>query len=247
MVRCTPWPRATYYVTMALLWGTPIAMAERPVVVIAPAHAVRLLRGQPGFGRDILIFLDTEPFRALEAITAHRPDLVGLDREFLASSPAAALINRIRTDPLLSHTQIRVLSTVDDYTHLVRRRAQVGLPPAIAVPGEPLPPDYQGVRRSLRFRMRTGVEVKVDGDPATLVDLSRDGAQVLVEKNVRPSQRVRMSMTDEHGLLRCHGSIIWAAFERSGQPATEHYRAGVVFMDANAERVEAFSSRHRRL
>ena len=83
--------------------------------------------------------------------------------------------------------------------------------------------------------------------PPPLVDLSRDGAQVLVEKSVRPNQRVRMSMTDEHGLLRCHGSIIWAAFERSDQPATEGYRAGVAFMDANPKRVEAFSSRHRRL
>ena len=222
-------------------------MAERPVVVIAPAHRVRLFKGDPGVSRDILIFLDTEPIRALEAITTNRPDLVALDRDFLPSSRAAALINRIRTDPLLTHTQIRVLSTVDDYTHLVHWRAQIGLPPATAVPGEPLPPDYDGVRRSPRVRMRAGVEVEVDGDPATLVDLSRDGAQVLVEKSIRPNQRVRMSMTDEHGLLRCHGSIIWAAFERAGQPATEHYRAGVAFMDANPERVEAFSSRHRRL
>ena len=231
---------------IALLWGPPIAMAERPVVVIAPAHALRLLRGQPGFGRDILIFLDTEPIRALEAITAYRPDVVVLDRDFLPSSRAAALINLIRTDPLLTHTQIRVLSTVDDYTHLVVRPAQLGLP-VTAVPGEPLPPDYDGVRRSHRFRMRTGVEVAVDGDPATLVDLSRDGAQVLVGKSVHPNQRVRMSMADEHGLFGCRAAIVWAAFERSGQPATEQYRAGVAFMDASPERVEAFSSRHRQL
>ena len=115
------------------------------------------------------------------------------------------------------------------------------------MPGESLLPDYDGMRRSPRFRMRTGVEVKIDGNSATLVDLSRDGAQVLVEKSVHPNQHVRMSMTDEHGLLRCHGSIIWAAFERSGQPATEGYRVGMAFMDANPKRVEALSSRHRRL
>ena len=53
--------------------------------------------------------------------------------------------------------------------------------------------------------------------------------------------------TDEHGLLRCHRSIIWAAFERAGQPGTEQYCAGLAFMDAHRERVEVFSSRHRRL
>ena len=172
---------------------------------------------------------------------------VVLDREFLDSARVAALISRIRTDPLLSHTQIRVLATVNEYIHLVLRRAQAGLPPATAVPGELLPPDYNGTRRTRRFPMRAGVEVGIDGDPATLVDLSRDGAQVLVEKSVRPNQRLRLSMTDEHGLLRCYGSIIWAAFERSGQPATEHYRAGIAFSDANPELVEAFSSRHRQL
>ena len=96
----------------------------------------------------------------------------------------------------MSHTQIRVLSNVNEYIHLVLRLAQVGLPPATAVPGDPLPADYDGVRRTHRFLMRPGVEVGIDGNAATLVDLSRDGAQVLVPKTVRPNQCLRMSMAN---------------------------------------------------
>ena len=40
-----------------------------------------------------------------------------------------------------------------------------------------------------------------DGDAATLVDLSCDGAQVLVPRTVRPNQRLRMSMADEQRSL----------------------------------------------
>ena len=47
------------------------------------------------------------------------------------------------------------------------------------------------------------------------------------------------------GRFRCHGSIVWASFERSGNPAAEHYRAGVAFIDVNPELVEIFCARHR--
>ena len=103
-----------------------------------------------------------------------------------------------------------MLSNVNEYIHLVLRRAQVGLPPATAAPGDLLPADYDGVRFTHRFLMRPGVKVGIDRNAATLVDLSRDGAQVLVPKTVRPNQCLRMSMADEQGRFRCHGSIGWA-------------------------------------
>ena len=35
------------------------------------------------------------------------------------------------------------------------------------------------------------------------------------------------------------------SFQRSGNPATEHYRAGVAFIEVNPELVETFCASHR--
>ena len=41
----------------------------------------------------------------------------------------------------------------------------------------------------------------VDGNPATLVDLSTGGAQVLSATVLKPNQRVRVTLADERGTL----------------------------------------------
>ena len=106
------------------------------------------------------------------------------------------------------------------------RRSQAGLDPATAVPGEPLPADYDGVRLTRRFKVRPGLEMRLDGYPTTLVDLSRTGAQVLVPKPLRFNQAVRISITDEEGAFRFRATVVWAAFERSVDTGEQWYRAG---------------------
>ena len=217
-----------------------------PVVVIAPADAVASLKTLPGLGQDFLIFPETATIRALYTIVERLPKLVVLQWDFLASSRAAALISRMRTDPLLHQAQIRVLSNVVEYTRLMLRRARAGLPPPTVVPGEPLPPDYNGMRRALRLQMDVGVAVGIDGNPAGLVDLSRYGAQVLVPRRVSPNQKVLFSLASEQNVVRCRGSIVWATLERSDDPGTHRYRAGVAFADADPDLVDAFCSYHLR-
>ena len=74
--------------------------------------------------------------------------------------------------------------------------------------------------------IRDGVEVLVDGNTAALVDLSTVGAQVLSAKMLKPNQRVRVVFTDGNGIIRCNGSIVWAAVrDAEGQPP--RYRAGI--------------------
>ena len=88
------------------------------------------------------------------------------------------------------------------------------------------------------------VDILLDGNPATLLDLSTCGAQMVSPTILRPNQRVRMALTDESGVIRFTASVAWAAFEippKSGP----RYRAGLDFLDADAAAVGAFCERHR--
>ena len=104
----------------------------------------------------------------------------------------------------------------------------------------------RGARRAKRLTVPEGVVVQLDGNPAMLVDLSPVGAQVLSPTALRPSQSVQMSMVDEETRLQFRASVVWVSYELSGGKGITGYRAGVNFLDADREGVEAFCARNRR-
>jgi PilZ domain len=192
----------------------------------------------------VLAFSDDDALAALEAITKRRPQVVALERLFAATSRGAALINRIKADPALSFTEIRVVSHDGEYSRVSPRRS---VPVPVAAPGAPEAPppqlDYRGTRRAPRFRMNSGTEAQVDGASALLVDLSTAGAQVVAQAALRPNQRVRITLADDAGVVRFNASVAWASFEIP--KGVTRYRAGIEFKDAKPEAVEAFTARHK--
>jgi len=98
-------------------------------VVIGAVELLETIRQNVPDNSDILTFSDTEPLRALEAITARRPDVIALERLFAATSRGAALINRIKADPTLREAEIRVMAHDGDYTRVVPRVAPLAAPP----------------------------------------------------------------------------------------------------------------------
>lgn len=218
---------------------------------------------------EVLTFSDAEPLKALEAITARRPNAVVLERLFAATSRGAALINRIKADPSLANAEIRIVSL--DGTYRVSPRRAPGraretqlASPAIQpedsgtmdIPLEIVPTpleqpddavtknlDYRGTRRAPRFRMAEGTEAQVDGAIATVIDLSRLGAQILSPIPLKPQQRVRMILGDDLGLAKFSASVAWASYEIP--KGVSRYRAGVEFNDAEASAIDAFCKRHK--
>ena len=83
-----------------------------------------------------------------------------------------------------------------------------------------------------------------DGNAATLVDLSRVGAQVVTESPLNPNQRVRMVLSDTVGVVRFNASVAWARFEISPGKGPQ-YRAGLDFVDADGQAVDGFCGRHK--
>ncbi len=220
-------------------------MAVASVVLIVAADEVQAVKSVPGFETDICVFADTDAIKALQLITRDRPRLVVLGRAFTETERGLALVNAIRTDQTLADTQIRVLGQTSDYLRLVSQRAEAGLAPGTAVPGEPLPADYLGTRQARRFRMDAGLEVRFGETSATLVDLSQTGAHVVGPIALRPRQRVLFSLVDSEQDLKITGSVAWVFFEPTQGNGPPHYRAGLKFIDADPEIIEAFSVRHR--
>src|SRR3954454_21081129 len=102
-------------------------------LVIAAQNLMPALREHVKVDGEILTFPDTEPIQALQTIMEQRPGLVVLERLFAATPRGAALINRIKSDPDLAHTEVRVMSHTGDYTRQVVKRSR----PTAAPPGQP--------------------------------------------------------------------------------------------------------------
>jgi hypothetical protein len=217
-------------------------------VLIAAPEFLPGLRQRTGHPNDfeVLTFSDAEALRALEVITKRRPRVVTLERLFAATPRGAALIHRIKADPSLMQSEIRVVAhdAADDRAP-ARKAEPAGLVAAGATVAGSLPAlDQRGTRRAPRFRMAGKVDALIDGNAATLVDLSAVGAQVICATILKPNQRVRMALPDDAGTVRVSATVAWASFEIPPQSGPR-YRAGVAFVDADDRAVGAFCERHR--
>ena len=240
-----------------------------PAVVIAASNLMPSLRERLADDGELVVFPDTEPIQALQAILEHRPSLIVLERLFAATPRGAALINRIKNDPQLGHAEVRVMSHSGDYLRVVSKPSGSAPPPAAAPAAEPAaagegaalateaasaaavaepplrPLDWHGTRRAPRHRFRPGVEIQLDGNPAQVVDLSQVGAQVISQTILRPNQKVRVSVPNDDFVMRFRGSIAWAKFELPDPSAPPRYRAGIEFADADARAVEAYCQKNK--
>ncbi len=212
-------------------------------VLIAAPELLDILKQRTGADDgELLAFSDADALRALEVIAERRPHVVALERLFAETPRGAALIHRIKADPQLRGAEIRVLAHDSDYVHVSPRGPADDDGDAIA--GPILPLDQIGTRRAQRHVIDEFVEVLVDGNLASVVDLSTQGAQVVSATVLKPNQRVRVALSDDQGVLRLNASVAWASFEipPNGGP---RYRAGIEFLDADGEVLDAFAARHK--
>src|SRR5499427_7198952 len=70
---------------------------------------------------ELLAFTDADALIALEVITKRRPGVVALEKAFAATPRGMALINRIKADPSLDGSELRVIAHDSDYTRVLTR------------------------------------------------------------------------------------------------------------------------------
>jgi len=218
------------------------------IVLIAEPEQLDVLRQRPDF-TGALSFTDSQTPNALEAILIHKPPVVAIERVFAAKSRGAALINRIKADPSLESCEIRIVAHDSSFTRVASRQSPASAAggrtaaTASAVAAPPLSLDQKGTRRAQRYRIITGIEVLIDGNPALLVDLSVVGAQVVSNTLLKPNQRVRLSFIESSRPVRFSAGVAWSAFELpKGEP---RYRAGIEFFDADPDAVGRFCDTNR--
>jgi hypothetical protein len=214
------------------------------IVLIAPSDALPGLQDRLDAKAEIQTFTDREALEALDHIIRTKPGLIALQDDFSATSRGTALINRIKDDPNLSGCEVRVLARDATQSRVAVKR---GAGSAVAVDEQPKPAlDVKGTRRAPRIRIKDGVDVAVDGNPAALVDLSAVGAQVVSPTVLKPNQRVRVLMGEGKNAVKCNGAIAWAAFEMpKGMPT--RYRAGIDFgTAADVDGVSGFAKKHKK-
>ena len=153
-------------------------------MLIAASDLLPALRQRAGaINGDVLTFTDAEALPALEAITKRRPAVVTFERLFAVTPRGVAMINRIKADPALRDSEIRVLAHDSDYQRVVPRAAPAKVPAL----------DQRGTRRAPRFKMSGRVDVMIDGRTSVIVDFSTTGAQVMCSVALRPNQEVAIA------------------------------------------------------
>src|SRR6186713_1785471 len=73
---------------------------------------------------EIVTFTDADALRALDTITKRKPAVVALEKTFASTPRGAALINRVKADPSLVESEIRIVSPDSDYTRISAKRAE---------------------------------------------------------------------------------------------------------------------------
>ncbi|MBY0495540.1 MAG: hypothetical protein K2Y23_15115 [Cyanobacteria bacterium] len=217
------------------------------IVLIGPADSLPGLQERLDPTAEIQTFTESEALEALDHIIRAKPALVAMQDEFADSSRGQALINRIKDDATLKDVEVRVMAKNAAQNRVAVKRGSHGGATTAVAEDEPKPAlDQKGTRRAPRIRIKDGVEVTVDGNPASLFDLSTVGAQVVSPTVLKPNQKVRVIMGDGKAAVKCAGAIAWAAFEMpKGMPT--RYRAGIDWgITAEASNVDAFSKKNKK-
>ncbi|MBI2835731.1 MAG: PilZ domain-containing protein [Acidobacteria bacterium] len=229
-------------------------MSSAGTVVIGPAETLPQLRARLDERPDTAAFSDAEIPEALQVIAEQRPSLVCLDRLFAATTRGMAFVKRLSAD-VSGDFEIRVVAHDDDYSRIVRpSRGSAGqapspdplapeLDPSAAAP-DTKPLDRTGTRAAPRYKIREGVEVQVDGNPVTLVNLSTTGAQIVSPTILRPNQIIRVTVAYAREVIRFSASIAWASMEMSKVPGKPQYRAGVEFNHGDFDAIQEFCERY---
>jgi hypothetical protein len=205
-------------------------------VLIASPDKIPVLSGRPDLA-TATAYADVDAVAALAAIVKRRPAVVALDEAFADTPRGVALIERIKGDPSLGTCDIRIIRRSSEEGPAADDRTSAGL----AGPSASL--DAHGTRRVIRVTMREGVTVSIDGNPATLLDLSVDGAQVLTATTLRPHQHVRVALPDVPRPIRLRASVRWAKLEMPKEGP--RFRAGLQFAEVEPLSLGRFIDAHR--
>lgn len=210
-------------------------MESGTAFVVVRAEHVAAMRERLKGAWPVVVFADADSLQVLAALMASAPTVLAIQQTFAATSRGATLVARLKTEPLLSGTAVRVLIEDEDTTPLILSQTTLSPEESLFATSRPL--DRAGTRQAARYPMNR-LAIAVNGAPGHLVDLSVTGAQVQVPVRLRPSQVVRFILPDGSADTRCRGIVAWSIAVPSG--GSVQYRAGLEFISPDSARLAAF-------
>jgi len=206
----------------------PAHGAEHPIVLIASEDVLAGWSASATRPAGILALADADDQHALAVIGRRRPKVVVLMQTFAASARGASFVSQLRGNAGLSGVEIRVLPAARS---ALLGSSDVLAGHVLASAAQPLP--HGPARRAPRMIMPSGVEMRVEGADAALINVSLFGAQVLSPQALKPNQQVEIVIDRCDVNLHTRAEIVWSALELSVAGMT--YRAGIAFLGAHPE------------
>lgn len=182
--------------------------------------------GTPAFSRlRVSSHVAVDAQEALELVRSLRPAVALLDVE-LPGESGYEVCARLKADPALEETRVVLLLEGAITPEVIDRLGQSGCDEVLVTPmtGEVLlhkVAQLLGLPRRIRRRMSVSLQVDVRaGGQATLgrvVDLSPDGARIILEQAVgRKAVTVRMSTGEGETPLAIQAEVVWEAEDAEG-------------------------------
>jgi PilZ domain-containing protein len=176
---------------------------------------------------DVISVSLTDPTFAIDLIGEAQPDVVVIEQAVAVDAPGSDLMDRLHNERYLRGTEVRLLPPD-------RAADLISLGPGELDPREWLNGLAQALprrpeRRAPRVRAQANEQALIDGEPATLIDLSAVGAQVRSQVVLKPRQRIRLVLPPERGSVKAVAVVAWSTFEIGPTPT---YRAGMAFTRA---------------
>ena len=183
---------------------------------------------------ELLAFTDADALRALGDHPTRRPAR--------GRARAAVRGDAARRGADQPHQGRPGAGRVRDPHHLARQRSHRGVSAPPAGGAEPTvvaeaaaPSRRRSISAARAARRASGWRARsaplLDGNPATLIDLSTIGAQVVSSMVLKPNQRVRWRSATITARLRFNAAVAWASFEIPPNSGPR-YRAGHEVRDA---------------
>jgi hypothetical protein len=217
----------------------PAHGTEHPIVLIASEDVLAGWSASAARPAGILALADVDDQHALAVIERRRPKVVVLMQMFASSARGASFVSQLRGNADLTGLDIRVLPAARSP---LLGSAEILAGHVLASVAQPLP---QGpARRAPRITMPSGIEMRVEGTKAALVNVSPFGVQVVSPNALKPNQQVELLIDRYDVDLHTKAEIVWSSIELSRDGMT--YRAGIAFPDSHPEvlKLEAIAAAH---
>ena len=203
-------------------------------VIAGSAHA-SALRRRLEHDPLIRVFAESESLEALRMVLENPPKILALDSAVVKTARGALIVARLKEH---KGVDVRVLCEDEGSLPVILTEHDIALQAA----SQPL--EGCGTRGAKRFAMKADMEVVVDGERSSLVNLSVTGAQLVLPARVQPRQSVLLTLIDHTAEKRFRALVAWSTVELA--QSTLKYRAGVSFVDPDTTVIEGFCQRNSR-